>query len=269
MYREIFEEIIGFKSLTSYPSLPCPYCGEKDLHIDIDTIQYKIVNYEDASKIIVQEREKSVSSIAETYKEDKFLGILYGIVEIAEKVSERPAKFVSFFECNNCEKTVSTTGTMKIHKNEDIETANIKVEYFSPPIPIIQLSANLPVEISEELIQAFNHFHSDLTSSGAKLRRAIEKMCLDLGYQQKNLHFAITDMSKDYPNEAQFLNSLKLVGNEATHADQIDENDLLDAFDVMDYVHRLYDRKKDLEVANMKALKLHDKFSKQVLLENK
>lgn len=266
MYREIFEEIIGFKGLTSYPSLPCPYCGEKHLNIDMDSIHYKIVNLEDASKIIKKEREESISSVAETFEESKFLGILHGVLEVTERIFERPAKFISFFQCDNCSKTVSATGTMKIDKEENINTADIKVEYFSPPIPIMQLSTNLPIEISEELVQAFNHFHSDLTSSGAKLRRAIEKMCFDLDYREKNLHFSITAMSKDYPTEAQFLDSLKLVGNEATHADEIDEHDLLDAFEVMDYVHRLYDRKKELELANMRALKLQEKFNKKPLL---
>ena len=209
----------------------------------MDTFQYKIVGFDYNSKIIEKEREESITSIKEAYDENKFFGIFLGAVQIVDKIMVKPAKFISFFICYNCEKTVSATGTLKIDREEDIKTAEIKVEYFSPPIPMIDLSENLPNEIKNEIIQSFSHFHSDLASSGAKLRRSIEKMCFNLGYKESNLHFSITSMTKDYPNEANLLDSLKLVGNEATHSDSIHENDLLDAFEVMDYILKLYDRK--------------------------
>ena len=266
IYREIFEKIIGFENLNIYPSLPCPYCGQKHLNIDMDTFQYQIVNYEDASQIIQKERKKSISSISETYEENKFLGILLGIGEVAEMIMFKPAKFICFFLCASCSKSTSATGTLKIDNEEDINTSSIKVEYFSPPLSIINLSINLPMEIREELIQSFNHFHSDLSSSGAKLRRAIEKMCFNLGYKEKNLHCSISSMTKDYPNEGGFLHSLKLLGNEATHTNLINEHDLLDAFQVMDYVLHLYDRKIELEIANQMSIELQEKFTKKPYL---
>ena len=269
MYREIFEKIIGFQNLNSYPILPCPYCSQKHLRIDTDTLHYKIVDVLDAPNIIKEERKKSITEIKDIYEESKFFGILFGAITVIGSVIEKPAKFVSFFKCDNCNKDVSATGTLKIDREEDINTASIKVEYFTPPIPIIKLSPNLPEKIREELIQAFNHFHSDLTSSGTKLRRAIERLCLDLGFKEKNLHFSITSMGKEYPQESEFLDSLKLLGNESVHEGKVNEHDLLDAFEVMDYVLQLYDRKKYLEIANMKALKLKEKFNKKPVLINK
>ena len=98
MNRKIFEQIIGFESISSYPKLPCPYCNQNNLVLDKQTINYKMVSLVDAP----------------------------------------------------------------------IDSSSIKVEYFSPPIPLFNISNNIPENIREEILQAFNHFHSDITSSGTK-----------------------------------------------------------------------------------------------------
>lgn len=269
MNREVFEKIVGFVSVNNYPVLPCPYCLENELVINNDTLNYELINIKDCnSSIVTKEYDENLSLAKDIYEENKFFGVLATFAVGGMLLMEKHAKFICFFTCNNCMKSVSSTGTLKLDRDENIDRGSMKIEYFSPPIPIFKLSDNIPIDIRNELIQVFNHFHADLNSSGAKLRRAIEKLCLDLGFKEKNLHFTITKMKDKYPVESELLDSLKLLGNEATHSDAVTENDLLDALEVMDYVLSLYNRKKELQLANEKALKLKEKFKKPILILN-
>lgn len=262
--RKVFEQIMGFESINFYPKLPCPYCNQNDLALDRQTITYKIVSLVDAPKIVKKEMRENLDLVENTYKENKLLGILAGVAVGAAVVSERHAKFICFFTCKNCSKNVSSTGTMKLDKTERLNSSSIKVEYFSPPIPLFNLSNNIPENIREEILQAFNHFHSDITSSGTKLRRVVEKMCFDLGFKEKNLHASISSLSKIYPKEGALLHSLKLLGNDAVHSDNLEIRDLLNAFEIIDFVLHLYERVAQEKMINEKALELEEKFAKKL-----
>ncbi len=185
MHRETLEQIIDFENINTYPKLPCPYCNQNSLYIDENSINYRIDEYNDVTKIIKKERKENFELVGDIYKENNFFGVFAGLAIGTLTIMEKAAKFISFFTCKNCNKQVSATGTMKLNREEDINSASIKVEYFSPPIPLFNLSSNIPEDIREELIQSFNHFHSDISSSGSKLRRAVEKMCANLGFKEK------------------------------------------------------------------------------------
>lgn len=113
------------------------------------------------------------------------------------------------------------------------------------------------------MLQSFNHFHSDPHSSGAKLRRSIETMCSELNFKEKNLHAMLSSMEKEFPREAQLLDSLKLLGNAASHRDSVSEEDLLDAFEVQEYVLGLFDRIKEKKEVEETSKRLMEKFGKK------
>jgi hypothetical protein len=69
-------------------------------------------------------------------------------------------------------------------------------------------------------------------------------------------------MEKQFPEEADLLHSLKLLGNEATHSDSVNEEDLLDAFEVQEFVLGLFERIKDKKQIADTANKLKQKFNK-------
>lgn len=262
--RKVFEQVMGFESINFYPKLPCPYCNQNDLALDRQTITYKMVSLSDAPTIVKKTMKENIDFVDNTYKKNKLLGILAVVAIGTTAVLERHAKFICFFTCTNCSKNVSSTGTMKLERNGSLDSACIKVEYFSPPIPLFNLSNNIPENIREEILQAFNHFHSDITSSGTKLRRGIEKMCSDLGFKEKNLHASISSLSKMYPKEGALLHSLKLLGNDAVHSDNLEIYDLLNAFEIIDFVLHLYERVAQEKVINEKALELEKKFANKM-----
>jgi hypothetical protein len=234
------------------------------LSIDAKSISYRKAIHPEKSAILAKEINSNRQDVSDAFKTNTFLGVLVGIGTILLNTKKAPAKFTCFFKCKNCGGDVSATGTSQhpISNQNPIDAPSLKVEYFSPPIPIFNISSLVPIPVREEVLQSFNHFHSDLSSSGAKLRRSIEKLCSELGFKEKNLHCSISSMEKQFPEEADLLHSLKLLGNEATHSDSVNEEDLLDAFEVQEFVLGLFERIKDKKQIADTANKLKQKFNK-------
>lgn len=72
-------------------------------------------------------------------------------------------------------------------------------------------------------------------------------------------------MAKTFPTEAKLLHSLKLLGNEATHSDSVKEEDLLDAFEVQEFVLGLFNRIEAQKQVESKANKLMLKFDSHAI----
>ena len=268
MKKEIWESIIDYMPIINYPTLPCPYCKEDTLNLEIENVIYRKVTCDKTSSLIQKETLQRAKEVTDIFEKNQLAGVFFGILSVVEHKNKIPSKFIGFLSCSNCSGQVSATGTAQFITNNAANTKEplphpIKIEYFSPPIPIFNVSDNVPKEIFSEVLQAFNHFHSDLNSSGAKLRHAIEKICAELGYKEKNLHATITSMTKNFPKEAKHLHSIKLLGNEASHAGGVEEEDLLNAFAVLEYVLGVFDRIKEEEALNLNSNKLIEKFDKK------
>lgn len=264
MNRKVWESLIGFISIGKYPVLPCPYCMSYSLTIESDSISYRKAPCAETSALIAKKAKDELDGLTAIFKKNAFFGVLVGIAKIASNVQREPAKFICFFKCKECGGDVSATGTSQYSIGStnisSYEGSLLKVEYFSPPIPLFEIDARVPNSIREETLQAFNHFHADICSSGAKLRRSIEKLCVELGYHEKSLHFSLEKMAEKFPTEAKLLHSLKLLGNEATHSDSVNEEDLLDAFEVQEFVLGLFERVEAHRAVESKAKKLLLKF---------
>lgn len=270
MDRNIWESIVGFVSLQNYPALPCPYCMTRSLTIDQASISYSKPIRPETSAVLTRKMDSERQEISEPYNSKTFVGVLAQIFTTISNLQKRYVKFVCFLKCQRCGEVVSATGTgicqlpSGAQDYSSTENPLLKVEYFSPPIPIFNVSSKVPRPVREEVLQSFNHFHCDLPSSGAKLRRSMEKLCVELGIKEKTLHNSLTAMEKSFPKEAGLLQSLKLLGNEATHADSVTEEDLLDAFEVQEFVLEMFDRIETEKQIEDKANKLRARFDRAV-----
>lgn len=196
-------------------------------------------------------------------------GLLLGIAEGIVEINKDLIKFSGFFECSNCDKTVSVAGTGTIIRpiadeaDSFVPTPDIKVEYFSPPIPIFALSTHLPDRVKAELLHAFNHYHSDLTSSGIKVRKALELLCQELGYEAKNLYEYTRKFDAEFPQYQNLLSSMRLLGNEAAHGDNVKREDLLDAFEIFSLIQNAFRDRESRNNALKTAQKLNSKYKKK------
>lgn len=87
-------------------------------------------------------------------------------------------------------------------------------------------------------------------------------MCIELGFGENTLHKNIEAMTLKYPEEAAWLTALKLVGNEATHSDGIDEADLLDSFKIFEAALHIFKKRKLSEAVAKTIPKIEQKFLK-------
>ncbi|RWX52721.1 DUF4145 domain-containing protein [Photobacterium chitinilyticum] len=254
MFRKrTWESLINFHNVKLYPKLPCPYCGSNTLHLDLDSAQFKPLS--NAAYKSYLDKVGLFDDIKKELEENVFFGLLSSIEKISEQKNYSGAQFTAFFSCELCSESVSSVGMAQLSIDGIVEKNNIKVEFFNPPIPMFKLESSTPVTINEELLKAFNYFHSDISSSGSKLRRAMEKLCNESGCTERNLNRNIQEFAKLYPQEGRWLKSLKLVGNEATHSDGVSEQDILDSFEIFEVVLDIFRRKQ-----------IEDKINKTVLL---
>ena len=259
--REIWESVSKLSYIGSYPHLPCPYCDSKSLILDKGSFSTRKLSGA-ALKSYVDKfgGYKDLPSIQS--ESSPWLSLLAGVLVAADGAMFEASQFIAFFRCSNCSESVSSMGVAKIPKNESSEIVQIKVESFNPPIPMFTLRSTTPKLINEELLRCFAYFHSDISSSGNKLRRAVEKLCEELGYNKPTLHQSIQAMANDYPQEASWLESLKFVGNEATHSDGVTESDLLNSLEIFEEVLDIFRRQKAKHKVQESIERLDKKFRK-------
>ncbi len=275
-----WKSILDFVALDKYPNLPCPYCHQETLSFDKSDIRSRPVS-ENYKKIAsrhfnLESNKQKEKSIAQEKLAGKMLesNSLLGFVGAAAlvyhevvKPSYHFCKFTAFMSCTNCNDNVAVIGLSQEHtkktENEKQLPPLYKIEQFSIPVPMFEISTAVPTSIHLELLGAFNYFHIDTNLSASKLRRAIEKFCNELGMKPNTLARQIKELETKYPIEANFLNTLRLVGNEGTHSDNVNEDDLLLAFDIVEEVLAIFPRLAKLERLKAPQAQLEDKFDKK------
>lgn len=242
--KQFWARLVDLHPLDTYPALPCPYCGQQKLTIDSISLSFRDLPWGARDKTLLRSLEAKRREVSEIFKENEFLGLLFGVGTLVDFVNYQPAKFSGFFECEECGGSVAVAGTAMRSTSSRQKSAGpkLRVEYFSPPVPMFNIDPATPEPVVAEVLQAFQHFHSDPTASGAKIRRAMEKVCEALGYKKRTLHESIEALSQEHPLEAKWLRTLKLVGNEASHADRVAEEDLLASFQVLKAVLDVFRR---------------------------
>jgi len=275
-----WKSIIGFVPLDKYPNLPCPYCQQETLNIDESSIVSRAVS-ENYKKIASRhfnfeqnkQKEESLEQglfIKGMFESNSLLGVFgaigYSIYQAA-KPSYHFCKFTAFMTCTSCNDNVAVTGLSQEHTKKTTSEKQLpplyKIEQFSIPVPMFEISPTVPASIQFELLGAFSYFHIDTNSSANKLRRAIESFCAELGMDANSLARQIKQLEKTYPTEASFLNTLRLVGNEGTHSDNVNEDDLLLAFDIVEEVLAIFPRLAKLKRLKAPQAQLENKFDKK------
>ncbi|MCE0495936.1 DUF4145 domain-containing protein [Vibrio salinus] len=277
---ELWRRITDYTEVNKYPVLPCPFCHKVALKLEESSLQNREISQESLLRLnkkyknVKLAREKQDNAGQLLKKEDiswldliVAAGLFYS--DYVSPVNGQPYLLNSYFLCSECHQHTSATGVLirakqgfqKDHKPTEV----MKIEHFSPSIPMFPVSKNVPSTIRDELFDAFKHFHFDPPSSASKLRRAIEKFCSDMGMEGSNLNRMIQNLAKVYPEEASYLEPLKIIGNEGTHGNQVSELDLLYAFQMFEFVLELYDRKARFNDLQQVYDKLAEKFGENKL----
>lgn len=259
---DTWKHLVQHIPLDSYPVLLCPYCGNEGLEINQTSLtHFQTENFSSKNKGIQNRIKNEITEVQATYEQNQLIGILFGIGKAVQLSSESVTTFVGSCRCSSCLDETAIIGTC-IKSKKPPHNERIKIDHFSPPPLLFVLDEHTPPTVQEEIIQAFSHFHYDLIAAGNRLRRALEKICQNLGLNEKNLHRNLEKMKEKYPTEAGWLLGLKLIGNEATHSDGISEDDLLQAFKILQAALRIFRQEhQDTEISRISG-KLMEKFGK-------
>lgn len=257
----------------NFPLFNCPFCDKGVIEID---------------------KKKFIEKFTENSKNyNNATGEIEGMV----------LKFACILKCNNkkCNEIITIEGdgnvkdtpidiAEKFMEEEYIEEeyTNIacnypqdnyvhyyNIKYMNPPINIINISKNIPSIIETTLKESFSLFWNHQSSAGNKIRNVIglflddkkiikRKKSKKRKYYYLSLHERLEKFKNINSEMAKKLMSLKLLGNAGSHTSILSKNDLMDAYEILDYIFYEFYVKEDNRQKTDKISKILTKKYKKV-----
>jgi hypothetical protein len=216
----IKEHFISPFSLDHFPAWHCPSCNKGVFIID----EKKITTEETAASQKARQHE----DWDPTWIKDRFIIKLF---------------------CSICREPAIIIGDTKydyIYRSFDIEPFFFP-KYLNPVILPIHIDERCPEQVKDELVSAAEIYWCSPSGCGNKLRNAVERM-MDCKKVRKykltgkgkrepqNLHARIKEFSQKNKDLGSLLLAIKWLGNTASHTNQLNQKDVLNAFEVLEYV---------------------------------
>lgn len=223
-----------------HTELKCPYCNVGSLLLNKENLMSK-------------QYQSNINEIHELMEE-----VSCGYCPI-------PQKFIAVgvFRCTNeaCQEHVSFRGErlveeyMREDEIKEFETLTINTLY--PMVHLIPVHKEYPIEVRELLIESFNLYLEYPSSCANKLRILVEKILDNLKIPSKSkkgnrltTHQRVIFLKKTEHKEADYLMSLKWVGNQASHDTVIKQDDLPKIYEILNKVLDLLYLKSDEKLDN-------------------
>lgn len=171
--------------------------------------------------------------------------------------------FSLHLQCSNCGEIVVVSGYWSEYhylsdEGNGIQNQIVPISFYPAP-KIISIPKSCPKSISKTLNDSFGLYWIDLSSCANKIRTSIEFLMDDLKVEKtihtksgkcKNLilHDRILQYKLINSEAADFLLAIKWIGNEGSHYTKITKNDVLDAYELLEFsLEQVYnDKKKSL-----------------------
>jgi hypothetical protein len=173
--------------------------------------------------------------------------------------------FSALLKCNNlkCGEAVTCLGDGRVEEDmlydevkdywESIYYDIFYPVYFYSSLHIISISESYHKELADKLIDSFSHFFSDLTSCANKIRGCIEILMDKLNINKTKivsgkrkdltLHARILLYKTQNPAVADYLLAIKWIGNFGSHLEDLTKDDILDAYQILDFsLRKIYDK---------------------------
>jgi hypothetical protein len=126
-----------------------------------------------------------------------------------------------------------------------------EIQNIDPAVDIFNISAEIPEDIQDSLEESFSLFWGHPSSAGNEIRKALEILMDEMKIKNKgtnkkgeeyplNLHARIEEFGRiengKYSGLAMKLLAIKWAGNAGSHEDALTREDVLDAYEVLEYV---------------------------------
>lgn len=166
-------------------------------------------------------------------------------------------RFLMMMKCVKCNDPVLCVGTTQAIEEYDVELGWVFSDalvptYFEPYVPVILIPSKCPDSVSAEVLKASSLIWCSPSSSGNKIRAAVERLMDAQGVQNKGaLHSRIQVFASTNQDVSDKLLAIKWIGNTGSHSDDLELVDVLDAFELLEYcLEELYEGRS----ARLKAL---------------
>lgn len=186
---------------------------------------------------------------------DKFLNVETGPSKSAHdheawEPEWTQTRFVGLLECSMpaCKELVAVSGSgsisiVQISYDECMTDTHYEVECLRPtPVPI-SYPHNTPEQVTTFIREASSLLWQSANASANKIRQAVESIMDNQNIDKKtasgkdiSLHHRIKNFSELHKENGDFLLAIKWLGNSGSHADGISRNEVLDAFDMIEFV---------------------------------
>lgn len=182
-------------------------------------------------------------------------------------------RFIGFLKCNSktCNEFVTVTGNINDVWESfedpnygwgtgDETTSLYYPRYFDPPIGYIEISSSYPIEIQNELEKCFTLYWIDNSACANRIRTVVELLLDDQKiprkklekkkginkFQPLSLHKRLEKFQEKKSEIADFLLSIKWIGNEGSHNNSLTNNQVINAFDLLDHaLKKIYIKEDD------------------------
>lgn len=186
-------------------------------------------------------------------KEMEYYNYYYGIQHV----------FNGFLKCSNtdCGEIISISGECLCDIVTGIEISPVETvegrfsqyypKHFYPNLRLIAIPKDISDNIKEQLNLSFSNYFDDLSSCANRVRTAIELILDDVGAPKKrkrnsgafenfrNLHQRIKHFEKRNKKIATHFLAIKIIGNEGSHIGEVHEEDILDAYEILEQIFEL------------------------------
>ncbi len=145
-------------------------------------------------------------------------------------------------------------------------------KYFYPNLKLFNLSEQIPDNVAKQINLSFSNYFDDLSSCANRLRHSIELILNDLKapkwkkcnngkiFKFNNLHQRIEHFGKRNKNIANHLLALKIIGNEGSHIGNLQTDDIIDAYEILEQL---------IEITYIKNTKRIADLANEIVLKNK
>lgn len=234
-----------------------------------------------------------LETVDETFKTESTPTSEY-VYEMTGQIEYLKTKFITFLKCRNknCGEIFTATGIAS--SSERIDSCGEDCEYYcqnphlyidhayeikniDPAIDIFSISNELPDDIQNSLSESFSLFWAHPSSAGNEIRKILEILMDELkirsgGTNKKgndydlDLHARIEEFGRikdeKYSGLSMKLLAIKWLGNAGSHGNELSKEDILDAYEVLEYVlGEIFVRPQHVSNIVKKANKLNKTFN--------
>lgn len=166
-------------------------------------------------------------------------------------------RFACLLACSHCEGMIAVAGTYRVQDDRYYDPVHgesggyqsyFRPQFFSDVLPIIMIPDGVPEAVAESLRISFGLFWYDPESAANRIRKAVERLLTALPLPRTTgrrprrervlvtLQERISRFAELNPDLGEKLLAVKWLGNAGSHAGGVNEEDVLDGYEILSFV---------------------------------